>query len=339
MRLAAIVKGGFYGCAPEVVRLIGALIQYQDGPILDPCAGEGEALEVLGQALGVPQEKLYAIELERDRSAKIRERLPQAHLLGPCSCFETRISGGTFALAFTNGPFDENCKGGRAEVDFLIRATELLAPGGILVFIVPQHVVDSYASAAPRFLWPNFEQLAVLKFPEEHRPYKEVAVIGKKRRSRVDLLPTAEEWNREHVAVGTLDQCQLHWQAPVLHGAPKLYEKAGLTDEELVDSLAHSPLWRLTETAEPLQPARPPIPLGLGHIALLLASGKLNGVVQPENEGSHVVRGVAHKVDCAPEVTTEETPNGGIKTVTLLKERIQLVVRAIGQDGEIRTFQ
>ena len=118
MRLAAITRGGFYPIAPEVVRLIAGLIQYEDGPILDPCAGEGEALDVLGQALGAAPEKLYAIELERERSANIRDRLPQAHLLGPCSCFETRISNGSCSVAFVNAPFDQNIHGGRAEVDF-----------------------------------------------------------------------------------------------------------------------------------------------------------------------------------------------------------------------------
>lgn len=339
MRLAAQVVGGYYKCAPEVVRLIAGLIQYQGGAVLDPCAGEGEALEVLGQGVGCPREKLYAIELERDRSAKVRERLPDSPLLGPCSCFETRISAGSFSIVYVNPPFDHNVKGGRAEIDFLARSTELLAPAGILVLIVPQHLVNSYYLELPRFLWPCYEQLAVLTFPEEHRPFKEVVVIGKKRRKRVDLLPTAEDWNSENIPVGPLDQCALRWQAPALGYIPKLFEKAGLTDVELIDAVETSPLWKLTRTPEIPQPARPPLPLARGHVALLLASGQLNGVVYPAGEPSHVVRGTAHKVGCTPEVSTEETPSGGIKTITILKERIQLVVRAVGPDGSIKTFQ
>lgn len=339
MRLAAMTIGGFYPCAPEVVQLLGRRIDYQEGAVLDPCAGEGEALEILGTTLGAPPEKLHAIELERDRSARIRERLPAARVLGPCSCFESRISSGSFAVVYVNPPFDHNVKGGRAEVDFLARSSELLAPGGILVFVVPQRLLDSYDQELPRSLWPTFEQLAVLTFPEEHRPFQEVVVIGKKRRQPAELPPTPDDWNAQSIVVGPLADCALRWKAPVLGALPKLYEKGGLTDVELIEAVEASPLWKLTRTSPVPQPARPPLPLARGHVALLLASGQLNGVVHPPGEPPHVVRGTAHKVGCAPEVSTEETDNGGLRTVTILKERIQLVVRTVGPDGTIQTYQ
>src|SRR6516164_9768732 len=143
MRLAAMIRGGFYGCAPEVVEMIGRLIQYQDGAILDPCAGEGEALDVLARTLGVPRDKVYAIELERDRCAATKARLEGAHVMDACSFFDARVNAGSFSLIWTNPPFDDNVHGGRAEVDFLMRATGLLVAGGVICLVVPERVVSA----------------------------------------------------------------------------------------------------------------------------------------------------------------------------------------------------
>lgn len=338
MRLAAQVVGGFYACAPEAVRLVAQRIKYQEGAILDPCAGEGEALATLAEGLGCGPERTYAIELERDRSQKLRERLVGAKVLGPCSCFDTRISSGTFSISFVNPPFDTNVKGGRAEIDFLARATDVLAPGGILVLIIPEHVVEDHYQEVPRYLAERFEQLAILTFPEAHRPYQEVAVIGKKRRRPVPLTSGGDFWH-SFVVRGDLEACELTWEAPVMSTLPKLFEKAGLTDEELLEAVEKSPLWKLTETPPVKLPARPPLPLSRGHIALLLASGQLDGVLEPPGEQPHVVRGTATKVANAPQVAEEVLESGRVRTITTLTERIQLVVRTVTPDGLIRTLQ
>ena len=335
-RLAAIIRGLYYPAAPEAVKRIGQLITYQEGAILDPCAGEGEAIDTLAQTLGVPRDRVYAVELERDRCTATKARLEGAHVMDPCSFFDARVNAGSFAIVFVNPPFDQNVHGGRAEVDFLMRTTSLLVAGGVLLLVVPEHVVDHCYQPIPMHLVEHYEQLAVLTFPEEHRPFKEVVIIGIKRRNHVPV--DDEAWERE-VQHRPLADCALKWTAPVKGVAPKTFEKGGLTDEEIREALIVSPLWKLTDLPEVRQTARPPLPLGRGHIALLLASGQLDGVVQPEGEEAHIVRGVALKVACTPEVTEEVQESGAIKTTTVMRERIQLVVRAVGKDGIIQTFQ
>jgi hypothetical protein len=81
------------------------------------------------------------------------------------------------------------------------------------------------------------------------------------------------------------------------------------------------------------------LPLSRGHLALMLASGQLDGVVAPPDDEPHIVRGVALKVQCPADVTEEVQENGSVKTTTVIRERIQLVVRAVGRDGVIHTFQ
>lgn len=335
MRLAAQCIGGFYPVATEIVRLVAARLKYSCGPILDPCAGEGEALDTLAQALGAPRDMVYAVELERDRAETTRQRLEGAHVIGPASFFDLKLSARSIAVAWVNPPFDDNVKGGRAEVDFIMEATTALATAGVLCFVCPAHVVENLWKDAARTLVEEYEQLAILTPPEEHRPFHEVIVIGKRRAKSVPW--DAEAWSKQ-VRRGLLAECQLTWDVPTVTTGPKTFEKGCYTDDEWVQVLEASPLWKLTNRPEKKPMARPPLPLGKGHVALLLASGQIDGVVAPKDEPPHVVRGTAIKVQCPPEVTEEQNPAGGLTTRTVIKERIQLVVRAALANGTIRTF-
>lgn len=256
--------------------------------------------------------------------------------MAPCSFFDARINVGSIAVVWLNPPFDQNVKGGRAEVDFLIRATSLLAPGGVLCFVVPSHVVDSDYRPACQHLMAHYDQLAVLAFPDEYRPFNEVVVIGRK---RIRSVPVDNAVWSIHMQEQPLQDCLLRWQGPQKEVLPKLFEKGGLTEDELKEALSLSPLWKLTRLPELRKTAQPPLPLAKGHIALLLASGQLDGTVCPPREEPHVVRGTALKVQCQPVVTQEVLPDNDVKTTTVLRERIQLVVRAVSRDGVIRTFQ
>ena len=335
MRLMAMIIGGYYPAAPEAVRMVAQLIEYRGGAVFDPCCGEGEAVDTLAAALNAPRDQVYAIELERDRTATTKTRLEGAHVMDPCSFFDARVNSGSIAVLWLNPPFDQNVKGGRAEVDFLIKATSLLMPGGILCFVVPAHVVERFWQPACQHLLRCYDQMAVLTFPEEHRPYDEVVVIGAKRRNSVPVDDNL--WDQ--VPKQPLATCRLKWQTPETDVVPKLFEKGGLTEEELSEALSVSPLWKVTQLPEVRKTARPPLPLAKGHIALLLASGQLDGTVCPPGEDPHVVRGTALKAECQPVVTQEVLDDNAVKTTTVIRERIQLVVRAVSRDGLIRTFQ
>jgi hypothetical protein len=109
-------------------------------------------------------------------------------------------------------------------------------------------------------------------------------------------------------------------------------------EEELLEMLAASPLSRMLEEGPKRKDLpRPPVPLGRGHIAMLLASGTLDGIVRPDGEPPHVVRGVARKQEVLVSAETED--NGKtVKTVERYQEQIKLIVRTLGQDGIVRTF-
>lgn len=82
----------------------------------------------------------------------------------------------------------------------------------------------------------------------------------------------------------------------------------------------------------------PPLVLGVGHVALLLAGGHLDGVVCPDGQLPHVVRGLSRKRQFVADVTETVNPDGSTTTKTTLSERIELVVRTVDLHGTLRTF-
>ena len=170
--------------------------------IIDPCCGEAEALSILSWGLGEPewqgkprvtQAHTYGVELHRARSEASRRRLPDANIIGPCSFFGAEISPGRFSLAYVNPPFDYAADGShnREEMQFVRRAYELLNQGGILVLVCPMKALIGNESFV-HMIDSMFEGVMVYRFPDEARPYNEVCLFGKKRKSQIDVWNLSE---------------------------------------------------------------------------------------------------------------------------------------------------
>ena len=102
--------------------------------------------------------------------------------------------------------------------------------------------------------------------------------------------------------------------------------------------LENSPLRsHLTLTPDVPLPS-PPLALGIGHVALLLASGHLDGVVQRNGQSPHVVRGTSRKRDFVSDVTDTVNEDGSTSTKTIISERIELIVRTVDINGKFQTF-
>src|SRR5579862_7380437 len=106
MRLAAQMRGGFYPAPTEAIAHAGTFLRAprQAFSICDPCAGEGAAIKQLGDLLGCPQCMTYAIELDDSRAAKVRDTLPQAHVLAPASFFGCRATANSLSMTWVNPP-------------------------------------------------------------------------------------------------------------------------------------------------------------------------------------------------------------------------------------------
>ncbi|MFN4259524.1 MAG: DUF6094 domain-containing protein [Gemmataceae bacterium] len=334
MRLAAQLKGGFYPAHEKAVDLAASFLQAPVGEkfaILDPCAGEGTAIRQLGEMLDCPQSMIHAIELDDSRAEVVHTALPDAHVLAPADIFGCRVSCGNFSFIWLNPPFDYSYGGRRVEEQFLWKATEWLRPGGVMALVCPEDVVEEYSDARLHF-GRYYENVTVVPFPEPHRPFNEVLVFGHKRtRPEIDRTKDWKAWDSVQAPKG------FRYHIPPSNG-PRWFQKIQPTEPELERMLIGSPL-RSYLNSPPVAPVpSPPLPLGIGHVALLLASGHLDGIVHPQGKLPHVVRGTSRKHSFVSDVTDTENEDGSTTTRTTISERIELVIRTVDGKGRIRTF-
>lgn len=273
----------------------------------------------------------YALELDDSRAIALQASLADALVLAPADFFSCRASFGSFSFVWLNPPFDYCYDGPRVEEEFLWRATEWLMPGGVMALVCPENVVEAY-SHARQHLARHYELLSIVPFPEGSRRFNEVIVFGHKRSK-----PEANRNDGLNVWEAVQAPKDFCYRIPPSTG-PRLFQKFEPTESELQRMLAGSPLRSyLNSPPEALVPS-PPLPLGIGHVALLLASGHLDGVVLPEGKLPHVVRGTSRKHSFISDVTDIENDDGSTTTKTTISERIDLVIRTVDCSGRIRTF-
>ena len=321
---------GFYPAPPDAVAHAATFLKPPQGGffcLLDPCCGEGAALQQLTETLDVAVDHVYGIELDPERAATSQSLLPDSHILGPASALGVACTRRTFSLAWVNPPFDDQMGGGdRVELQFLGQAIDWLAPGGVIC-VISESTSTHWTFRQLFIQW--FEKISIEPFPEHYRPYKEVIVFG--RRLERPRSPWSLNWNHE-------------LQPPHVYDIPPgrkpmRFVKVELTEAELRDALRVSPLQRHLQPHADSLLVEPPLSLGKGHIALLLASGHLDGIVQPEGEPPHVVRGTAKKTQYVAGVEQSDNADGSVTTKTCLSEKITLTVRTVGVDGRIKTFE
>jgi hypothetical protein len=334
MRLAAQLRGGFYPAPPEAVAHAVSFLCPPIGQpfaLLDPCAGEGAALRQLAQALECPPAKTFAIELDESRATSLHKALPDSHVLAPASCFGCSTSRNSFSFLWLNPPFDDGYAGDRVEEEFLRTATDWLLPGGVLALVCPEEVADEFSEARDHFT-TYYENCQIVPFPESCRRFQEVIVLGHKR-----ARPQGNPWDNipwEFVRAPE----GFRYRIPAGAG-PRVFEKVQPTEPELRDLLAQSPLRVHLRVPPPARLPAPPLALGVGHVALLLASGHLDGIVRPGDQPPQLVRGASRKRSYVADVKETVQPDGTTSTTTTLSERIELMVRTVDLTGRIRTFR
>jgi predicted RNA methylase len=332
------VKGGYYAAAPEAVAAVLERLRPPDCGeclILDPCAGEGKALLQLAYGLqAVP----YGIELSEDRAAVVKDSLPEGHALAPADFLRCGISYRSFSFIWCNPPYDFGTgEEGRVENQFLEKAAHLLADHGVLALVCPEDVASSFHTVD--FFQERFNDVSAMPFPQRVRKYNETIVLGQKRKQ-----PNAEEcdgyrgyrWDW----LDTWMNLRTVYKLPAGE-RPKQFRKVEPTDAELSRLVAQSPLrFHIQPPADKLNyRPRPPMSPGIGHRAMLLASGHIDGLICPPDEAPHVIRGTATKDKYVASCDENEDENGNVTTRTVISERPRLVIRVLDSEGNISTLE
>jgi hypothetical protein len=300
MRIHGRIKMGHYPTPVSVVELIRSYLSFPTGPFsaLDPCCGEGNALAGLVSGTSAIT---YGVELDHQRAEKSKIRLN--HMLR-CGIEETRIQHRSCSLLLLNPPYDEltleedsDTKTERQERAFLRMTIPYLVPGGVLVYIIPQNRLDK---AIARLLASRFEGIRVFRFPDpEYGDFRQIVVFGVRKKD--NTLDEQEAFKLQRIPGMDLaplsDNHEIHYPVPV-SGPFTLFRSTTIDPAELEKHMAQSSLWKrfaaLTTQTEIRMP-RPPLPLHSGHLGLLLAAGKLDGIVGTGNE-RHLVKGTVRKI-------------------------------------------
>ncbi|HTD19904.1 MAG TPA: DUF6094 domain-containing protein, partial [Ktedonobacteraceae bacterium] len=194
-RTASQEKGLYY---PTPEPIIPIIVQYlssnypsgspdQEMRFLDPCVGKGRALALLAEEYRrhiremyrysnvFPTITTYGIE---PNVARAKEAGKIVDDVLPASYFQCHISNGDypdggFQLAFVNPPYDYDKEGSRErlEITFLRRTTQKLCYNGVLIWVVPQWIVEKGAA----FLSQWYTNIKVFRLPDDHFATPEMA--------------------------------------------------------------------------------------------------------------------------------------------------------------------
>jgi 16S rRNA G966 N2-methylase RsmD len=334
MRISGRMKMGYYPTPARVVEQIRKCLSFPREPFtaLDPCCGEGLALE---QVVTGTQAVTYGVELDQHRAEAAETRVQNVL---KCGIEETRIAHQSCSLLFLNPPYDEatleedaDTKTERQEKAFLRMTEPYLNTGGVLVYIVPQTRLNR---GIARLLASRFEKIQVFRFPDpEYADFRQVVMFGVRKLG--NSLDEGLALKLQNVPNRKLKPLAETATAPYLvppSGPLKLFRSTVIDPEELERQMGQSPLWRRLQamtTRSELQVPRPPLPLHSGHLGLLLAAGKLDGMVG-EGPDLHVVKGKVSKV-----VSKVEEYKGEVLEQREL-DRYVVSIKVLDRNGQIR---
>ena len=309
-RLASEAKMGYYPTPLATLKHIVERIVATKTHCLDPCCGEGFAIHHIKRALN---QVVWGIELDT-------ERAENAQMMGvnveSGSIFDARINPlESMGLLYLNPPYSSE-DGERLEMKFLRHSIKWLAPSGVLVFIVPEHVLQRQQSRD--WIGQHFEGIRVYRIHKTDYPvFKQVVLYGYKRKRRVEdgepILPPPYPYIEESPK-------EVYF-LPETEGPTVFQIGDNITDKEIEDNATFvreklSGIYKISKDIN--KKISPLLPLKNGHLIALLSSGALNGEIK-DNDNHIVIKGFSTrteiKTETDHEVIIKDTYSVGIRVI------------------------
>jgi len=341
-RLTSLEKGGYYAFPDEYLPAVASLFApaAEGGRLLDPCAGEGRALQHLSSSWHLTP---YANELDTDRAAACQA------LFGPIQVvqgdlYTLRASLGSFPAIWLNPPYTWETGSGddkRRELGMLKHAWKWLAPGGWMLWVVYAHHVTADAAS---FLAKHCKTVEVWRRPGLHLgEYVHVVVVAQEGPPLDDPALFAQ-----HILQDAAHPRELSVQDTPRYAfpPPRTKQRFVFAPKVITPELALQAVQadgaqfgagfqRLLQPPPPVENVRPVVRPRGGQLALVLAAGLFNGIVVQTEEGRAAVRSTVEPVeqlveggdiDDADETTTERE---------VYRTRPQVTITLLNQQGEI----
>jgi len=323
-------KLGYYPCPPEIAERIGRLLEWPAeglATVFDPCCGCGVAVDAFSRY--ARERQTWGIELARERSEQATVRLDEVMNAAFEQC---KVGRSAFSACWLNPPYDDELGGGRrTELAFLQDVTPTLRVGGVVVLLASARGMGNHELRA--FLASHYEDVELFSFPETGASgYTATHVMTAIGRRRKEPIPDIGTIPSEPIVLP--EDLRPLWKVPAGR-APKRWEAWGLTDEELCQRADRSPLWAEHAASGAVEVGKPLLPLKLGHLPLVLASGRLNGLI-----GDHLARATVSKQWHTVESKEVEARDGGTKVVDTQRQRVRLSIRVLAKrNGNAGIFE
>lgn len=363
-RLANAEKAGYFPLPPSVTDLILTHITApHGGRILDPCTGEGTALVSLADRLGLDP---FGVELHEGRAEAARTAVNQlvadrtAVVSDPAVSATTRIlhdsylslvtSRGGYNCLYVNPPYDHDEVDGRLEYQWLLHTRSWLQLGGLLVWVVPQHMLRF--RKASRYLLSWYDRVQVYRFPDDaYDQFKQIVLFGVHRPKAVtpdgDMV---EKWAQSAQDKEALTP--LKAVSEPVYTLPPLAVKRGAFKfrsqfVDPADALAEArqlgasakPVWREhLDSSTTYVPLRPLTPLKIGHMNSVIAAGHLNNQVLVDAEERLLIKGRNYKVTRTEEYE-EPLPDGRTRVTYLETETVVTDITTVDIAGQVTSYK
>jgi hypothetical protein len=292
-RNAARLKMGYYPLPVSEAARLRALLEFT-GPasVVDPCVGQGTALEIITQGAEV---RRYGVELDAERAL-----VAQSKGIGTIqgNAFDAVAKPESFSLLYLNPPYDSEIgqvANNRMERLFLDHTYRWLAMDGVLAMVIPFERLMDCAG----LLSSHFTQLNVFRMTEEESVrFRQIAVLGVRSNVRGSAIDANKRLLQRIGLYGSYqelpelapDACETYQIPP---SDETVLDYRGLPYDLLEDLLPHSGAWKqvmpFLAPHEDVATGRPITPLHGGHVGLLCTAGLLNGVFG-QGDNRHIAR-------------------------------------------------
>ena len=268
--------------------------------ILDPCSGDGRTLKIFKETLNA---ETYGVELDASRRKQSSEF---GNVLEADALTEVRISAGSFNVIFNNPPYDEgNAYGSRRmETAFIERYEPTLCKGGIMFLVVPESILCNFKKDnedTKKTILTKFAVLDAYKL-EADQTYKQWMLILRKLNQHHPLAVIKNDgleiigedgypvyYGNEKYS--DLIEISKRLNPNVDHGDFSLavepysmnsFKSFRITEEQYKTASAfnNKTITRILDKLKPQERVNTLLPLRKSHVALLLTTGALNGLIK-----------------------------------------------------------
>jgi hypothetical protein len=292
-RSVARLKMGYYPLPESEGTKLRKLLSFAGlASVVDPCAGQGTALNLVTQGAEL---RRYGVELDAERALAASASGIET-IQG--NAFDAITKPESFSLLYLNPPYDSEIgpiANSRMERLFLEHTYRWLVMDGVLAMVIPFERLHECAG----ILSSHFSRLNIFRMTDDESVrFRQIAVLG----VRCNVRGAAVEESKR----------QLQRISPYgsFHALPELtpgvcgpyavppsgeagLSYRGLPYDLLEDLLPLSGAWRQTMpflvARDDVATGRPITPLHGGHVGLLCTAGLLNGFFG-QGEDRHIAR-------------------------------------------------